>query len=307
MLLPVVVLLLVGNIVASDRHPQRRSRRPGILLRAHLNIAHLRLERPGEIPRKEHNNNKHEQRVKDVERPLVLQQVPIIAHGVLNDAEDGTDHDECADSVEHLEHDAPVVAVGAGRARVVPVDAQVEDGRDDDEEAEDDDLHEEAAEDDALGELLLALHDHHAGAGGLDHEGDDVARDEEEGEALGADEGVGFAVDAADDAAEDHVDGGGEEGWGDEDEDALDDVGDELVGFVSGGYSGSVADCLDCWWGGLDRGPLNGQERRDDLQMEPMMKTEQYHVRALIVRHVTAAVPAANKIVKMTAAAVLGR
>ena len=51
---------------------------------------------------------------------------------------------------------------------------------------------------------------------------------------------------AADEAAEHHVDGGGVQDGGEEDESALDGVGGDLVGVVVREDAGRVADYLDC-------------------------------------------------------------
>lgn len=60
----------------------------------------------------------------------------------------------------------------------------------------------------------------------MDAEGEDVAGDEEFGEPVGSNDGVGFRVCGTDDAAESHVDCCCEEGGRDEDEEGLEDVGD---------------------------------------------------------------------------------
>lgn len=99
--------------------------------------------------------------------------------------------------------------------------------RDRDEEAENQNLQHQAPENDvlpALDAVVVAGLDEHARAAGLHEEAEDVARDEELGEPVGADDRVGCGVGAEDEAAEDHVDGCGEEDWCDEDENGLDDV-----------------------------------------------------------------------------------
>lgn len=69
-----------------------------------------------------------------------------------------------------------------------------------------------AADDDLLARVRVAVaHGQDAGAAALYEEGGDVARDEHLGEDAGADEGVLLALHGADDAAQDHVDRGGEE------------------------------------------------------------------------------------------------
>ena len=76
-----------------------------------------------------------------------------------------------------------------------------------------------------------------------------VGRDKYLGEPGGADEGVALAVDPAYDAAEDHVDGGGEEGGPDEDEQGLQDVRalSVLGRLVRALDASNVAYGLTCW------------------------------------------------------------
>jgi hypothetical protein len=59
----------------------------------------------------------------------------------------------------------------------------------------------------------------------LREKADDIARDEDLREPFLPDEGVVFAGGEEDDAPEDHVYGGGEEGWGEEQEEGLHDEG----------------------------------------------------------------------------------
>lgn len=53
-------------------------------------------------------------------------------------------------------------------------------------------------------------------------------------------------LDGPDEATKYHVYRGGVEGWGDENEDGLDDKAAEGVLVVVTPYSSSVSDCLDC-------------------------------------------------------------
>ena len=132
--------------------------------------------------------------------------------------------------------------------------------RDRHKEPKDQNLQHQPPHDDILPPLhsvpVLRLHQH-AGSPRLDEETEDVACDEDLGDPGGAHEGVGGGVGAEDEAAEDHVDGGGEEDGGDEDEDGLDDVGD-FVGEVGvGGCAGAVADGFELG-GGWVSGYIEG-------------------------------------------------
>lgn len=64
---------------------------------------------------------------------------------------------------------------------------------------------------------------------------DQVDEDEELDQPARGDEGVVFGLEGADDAPEGHVQRGGDEGRGGEDEEALEDKGEDGVGVVVGG------------------------------------------------------------------------
>lgn len=81
-------------------------------------------------------------------------------------------------------------------------------------------------------------------------ERNDVGGHEDLGQPARPDGRVALAVDEADDAAQDHVDGSGEEGRADEDEEGLDDevAAGEVGGLMGGEDSAYVADSLDWSW-----------------------------------------------------------
>lgn len=242
----------------------------------------------GKPPGKRHDGAEHEQRVEDVQGPLVLERVAGLAHGVLDDAEDGAHKDEDTAGVQHDHEALPLAAVAREALRGALAQPRVENGRHDEEQAEHDDLDDQAAKDDVLAHLqVVVANDHEAGAAGLDDEGEDVAADEDGRQPLDGDHGEVLRVHAADDAAERHVDGRGEQRGGDEDEGALDNVGHELVGLVHGRSSGTVSYDLNysrviqglvfALGTFLVVGPSN------HLQKPPMMKTVQNHVLVLKV------------------------
>ena len=128
--------------------------------------------------------------------------------------------------------------------------ADVEDRCRDDEQAEEHDLAEEPGDDDVFADFdrTRVLACQQSGAAPLRHEGQDVAGDEDSCQPGAADEEGLVAVDHEYDAAEFHVDRCGEEGWSDEQEQALDYVGSQLVGAgILGGRKdpADVADCFD--------------------------------------------------------------
>lgn len=196
----------------------------------------------------------HQDRVKDVECPLVLQRVAVRSHDVLDDPEDGPDHDERADEVQHHQEALPGklrrgrarVAAVAGRDDALGAVAQVEDDRGDPEQAEPDDLDDEAGDDDVLARLHAAVLDHEACSAGLHKEGEDIADDEYCCEPARADERARLAAgECADDSAEDHVNRRGVQGRCDEEEHGLKHIGNELVGFVMCDGSEDVSYGLD--------------------------------------------------------------
>lgn len=200
----------------------------------------------------EHRGAEHQGRIEDEQHPLVVQDVPVLPLDILNRPEDRPRHDEGADGVRHpqdlLPGDAglcPLAPAGAGGSQAPVPD--VEDDGGDEEEAEGDDLHGQADDDDGLARLVLALLGHHAAAEGLGEEGRDVAEDEELGEPRGPDDAApGARGEPGDEAAEDHVDGRGDEGRRDQEEDGLDDVGYEFVRLPVGYGIADIAYCFDC-------------------------------------------------------------
>ena len=217
-------------------------------------LALARPFRPGllqvvDVPDEEdgHDGN-HEQHIKHIKKSLVRHEIPGVALYVLDDAEHAAHEHEPAGGVQHPQMAPPSHRAPLRGQRRRAQEAPVEQPRDDDEEAEDDDLHPQPREEDLLAEVeqvgvARALE---PAAAGLQGEGEDVAGDEDARDPEGGDEGVVLGADGADQAREDHVDGGGEEGGGDEDEDGLHDVGAQgfLVGVAQG--AAYVADGLDC-------------------------------------------------------------
>jgi hypothetical protein len=100
-------------------------------------------------------DEEHEEGVEDVDVNLVGHELAALAVDELDDAEDGTRHDEGADGVQDEDVAAPwhgeTHALGGRFAQ----DAVVEEGRDGDEESKDGELDEQAAHDDVAARLLL--------------------------------------------------------------------------------------------------------------------------------------------------------
>jgi hypothetical protein len=96
------------------------------------------------------------------------------------------------------------------------------------EEPKDENLQDQTTQDDVLPAfkpVLVVGGNKHTGTASLDHETQDIAADEDLGDPGSTDERVLGRVCALDETAQNHVDRGGEEDGGQEDESGLDDVG----------------------------------------------------------------------------------
>lgn len=175
----------------------------------------------------------------------MAQRISAVALDVLNDTEDGTGQDEQADGVQHVQDLLPrggrvnrVVCRGAAQPTL-------EDDGANEEKTERDDLDEETGDDEVLSHLNSARLEHQARRTTLDDKGENITEHESLGEPADADQGVMLGVDAAHDATEGHVDGGGKEGGSDEDEKTLDDVGHQLARVVASPCSSNVTNEFD--------------------------------------------------------------
>lgn len=86
------------------------------------------------------HNETHEESIEDVEEVLLRLELTVLAHDVLGDTEDGSDHDEQTGRVKHEEELLPRRCDLLRLLCGVAVDAEVEDESDDHEEAEENDL-----------------------------------------------------------------------------------------------------------------------------------------------------------------------
>ena len=96
------------------------------------------------------SNNEHQRRIEDVKVDLLGLQLPVPALLVLDDAEDRSHEDDAARRVEDQNEAAPRnrhLKTTSGRPTV---DAEVEDGRHDEEKGEEGELDEQADKDDFL-------------------------------------------------------------------------------------------------------------------------------------------------------------
>lgn len=109
----------------------------------------------------QHHSEEHQHGIKDIQEYLMIQQIPILAHNVLNDSEDGTDHDQEAGAVENVEVALPWDSELLGTQGGHGAQAVVEDPSDEDKEAEEEDLDSQTASNNILAELDAVI------AGGL--------------------------------------------------------------------------------------------------------------------------------------------
>ena len=185
------------------------------------------------------HGQQHEGAVKHVHPPLRREQIPVVPHPVLHGTKDVAENDKDGRGVKHVNgrppRDIGEVAVVAPAAVARRPEPPVERERDGNVDTEHDDLEDEAAEDDVLARLRVAgagaagALDEEAGAAGLHEEAEAVAEDEEAGEPARGDRGVLLAVDGDDDAAEGHVERGGEEDGCQEEEGGLRDAGVSIM------------------------------------------------------------------------------
>lgn len=101
----------------------------------------------------ENHFQKHQRRVEDVQIVFMAKQVPIVAHEILNDSEDGPYHDEARAAVEGIEHLFPGRAMACRISIAVLEEAMVPQASDYNEEAEEQDLCEEPGDDDLLANI----------------------------------------------------------------------------------------------------------------------------------------------------------
>lgn len=180
----------------------------------------------------------------------------------------------------------------------------MEHGRRHDEEPKEDELDGEAQQDDGLARVHRFRLGEQARAHDLDQEGEDVADDEDLCEARGLDRGERGAVEVEDQAAEDHVDRGGEQGGGDEEAEGLDHEEAEAGGVGRGEEAAQVACDFD-WEGCLSVGFQQscGLVGIINIRIHPMIRGIKYHARRRMMMNVCHAHPRMKPIRNIIAAA----
>lgn len=148
---------LGGKVVASQVTAAGVHHR--VLPASQLGIAHVaspaRDDGAGVPDVEEDHAGEHEDGVEDVEESLVAEDVAVVSLDVLDDTEDGSDHDEDGDGVEDVEEAGPGDLGGHGGGGRDGGDTVVEDGGDDDEEAEEEELDDETADDDVAAHFAV--------------------------------------------------------------------------------------------------------------------------------------------------------
>jgi hypothetical protein len=215
--------------------------------------------------REYHHDQEHERRVEHIQEDFVRDEVTVVAclsrksqqyfqsrdelnHwligltlSVLDQTEDATDPDQHTAGIQRVNAPLPETLCLHAFACRRTHDPPVPNASDDDKAGEEQDLDNEAADDDVLAQVHCfdRAGGHDAAACALQQERDHVADHENLGEPAGPDQGVLFAVCDLDQAAEAHVDAGGEDGGCDQDENCVDRVdGDgEVGGFICGNGS----------------------------------------------------------------------
>jgi hypothetical protein len=102
---------------------------------------------------KQHHRQKHQHCIKNIQENFMVQQIPILTHNILNDSEDGSDHDHEAGAVEDIEVALPRDGELLGTQGRHGAEAIVEYSGDKDKETEKENLDPETAGDDVLAEF----------------------------------------------------------------------------------------------------------------------------------------------------------
>lgn len=168
---------------------------------------------PVGIPEVVHNHDhKHENRIKDIQSPLMPKQISIVARSILDNTEARSYHNESTDHEQHthalLPGDRQIVRLVRG----VLLDTPLEDDCRDCEKAKNHNLDHQTSNDDTLAELWGLSRDHQASRTALHHEGEDVPGDKRPGQIAWLDERVVVGANSTDDATQAHVYGRREEG-----------------------------------------------------------------------------------------------
>lgn len=95
-------------------------------------------------------NKEHKHRIQQIKVNFLRLKLSLTAPDVLNNTEDGTDHNQRADTVEDEDVGLPWYKEGFAASCRAESDATVEESCGDDEEAKDDELNEETGDEDGV-------------------------------------------------------------------------------------------------------------------------------------------------------------
>lgn len=155
------------------------------------------------------------------------------------------------DQVQHAHIELPAREAQRSDAsnRLLHPHAVVERSRDNQEKEKDQDLEDQAAQDNIFTAVVVILRirvRQHATTSSLDQEAEYITADEDLGHPGHADEREVLALAGAHQAGKRHVDGGGEEDRGEQDEEGLDNVGSQAVHVIVSNGACGVANGFDC-------------------------------------------------------------
>jgi len=173
---------------------------------------------------------------------------PLTPHCILNDPKQIPHGDENADNVEHQHESFPLKRAITSLVTRLLSKALVEDKRRNDEEAKYDYLQDEAKQDDLLapGHFGLGVGpSKHAAAQGLSKKAEDIPSNKYFRHPIDSNDRVCFATCSAHDSTEDHVYGGGEENWCEENQEGLKNVWRKRLRAVVTCCSANIPNDLD--------------------------------------------------------------
>ena len=169
------------------------------------------------------HDEEHQYRVKDKQENLVPQQVPVIPLQILDNAENTSYHDQTRRNVQNVHMSLPRQPRIWLQRRMQSRQSPMKQPRHNDKEPKKRKLQKQSRDNNLLSRMKQCQRPRSLDptTTHLRQETDHVARYEDLREVLLTDQGVLFAVDEQDDAAEDDVDGGCEEGGREEEEQGL--------------------------------------------------------------------------------------
>lgn len=192
-----------------------------------------------------YHDRKHQERVKYIHGPLVAQEIAFLAHGILDNPEYRTGHDQSTNGIECIMVFLPRWRSGARRESIHSFFK--DDGRDD-RQTEHNKLNDQSSNGDSLGRAChRSSHGHHAGSSALDQKRYHVTGNKGLGKPFDLNEGVSLSPSASDNSSKCHVNRSCQENRSEKDEYTLNGVWAESRGVVVAYGSSNISDNFD-WW-----------------------------------------------------------